>query len=306
MVMKTEATFLLLGTILLMVPLTFAQSKRIDLQGHRGARGLMPENTIPGFLKAQHLGVTTLELDVVISKDLRVVVSHEPYMSGSICFDSLGNEIPKDREKEFNIYHMTMDEIRQFDCGSKIVRRFPLQEKLNVTKPMLSEVIVATEDKAKGETGFLVGYNIEVKSSVAGDDIFHPNPDVFSDLVFAEIDKYLPWERVTIQSFDFRVLQYWHENYPEVTLAALVENNKSVETILEELRFTPDIYSPYYFTLSQAKIKKIHSKGMKVIPWTVNDMTNMKDLVEWGVDGIITDYPDSARLLGYTIPVPYK
>jgi glycerophosphoryl diester phosphodiesterase len=103
-------------------------------------------------------------------------------------------------------------------------------------------------------------------------------------------------ERVTLQSFDFRVLQYWHQKYPEVKLAALVENTKTLEDNLDALGFTPHIYSPYYKLLpSQEEVKKIQSKGMQLIPWTVNDAAMMKKLQSWGVDGIITDYPDRAK-----------
>ena len=119
-------------------------------------------------------------------------------------------------------------------------------------------------------------------------------------------DRVLQWNRIIIQSFDFRILQYWHEKYPSVTLAVLIENNKSVEANIENLGFTPEIYSSYYLTLTESRINKIHDLGMRAIPWTINDTVTMRKYVEMGVDGIITDYPDSARTLGYTIPVPYK
>jgi glycerophosphoryl diester phosphodiesterase len=105
-------------------------------------------------------------------------------------------------------------------------------------------------------------------------------------------------ERVNLQSFDFRILQYWHQKYPAVKLAALVANTKSFDENLQTLGFTPQIYSPYYeMVFKQEEVKKIQSKGIQVIPWTVNDVATMKKLQSWGVDGIITDYPDRTKHL---------
>ena len=102
---------------------------KFDVQGHRGARGLRPENTIPGFLVAIDSGVTTIELDVVITKDKQVVVSHEPWMSAAICLDPSGSPLQAKEEKKFNIYQMTYDEVKQFDCGSLGNTRFSAAEK---------------------------------------------------------------------------------------------------------------------------------------------------------------------------------
>ncbi|MEJ0029824.1 MAG: glycerophosphodiester phosphodiesterase family protein [Bacteroidota bacterium] len=122
-----------------------------------------------------------------------------------------------------------------------------------------------------------------------------------SELVFNLIDEYLPWDRVIIQSFDFRVLKYWHDNHPGVRLAALVDNLNTIDENLQELGFTPAIYSPEYHLLSKDEIRNCHAKKMRVIPWTVNDPKEMQELKEWGVDGLITDYPDKAKELGYTL-----
>ncbi|MEL7147229.1 MAG: glycerophosphodiester phosphodiesterase family protein, partial [Bacteroidota bacterium] len=102
---------------------------------------------------------------------------------------------------------------------------------------------------------------------------------------------------VTIQSFDFRVLQYIHEKYPDIRLVALVENSDGVAANLEALGFTPEVYSPWYKMLSKESVDSVHRKNMKLIPWTVNDTTSMRQLIGWGVDGIITDYPNLAQKL---------
>ena len=118
------------------------------------------------------------------------------------------------------------------------------------SKPLLADVIKAVEWHIKSYTNYEVDYNIELKSTPEGDNTYHPPPDEFSKIVYNLIDQYLPWERVVIQSFDFRVLRYWHKHYPEVRLAALVFNTKPIEKNLEDLSFKPTIYSPYYKLLN--------------------------------------------------------
>lgn len=288
--------YLLLITFLPMV----VTAQKTDIQGHRGARGMMPENSIPAFIYALDQGVTTLELDVVISRDGEVVVSHEPWINQDICIGPDGKSLNGKSKEDLNIYSLSYEEIKTYDCGSVKNKRFPDQQKLYVNKPLLKDVIKQAERYAKSETGYEVRYNIELKSGKEGDNIFHPAPAEFSSTVYALIDDYLPWERVTIQSFDFRILQYWDANYPDVQLAALIENMRSVETNLGALGFIPRIYSPNYKLISEKIVKELHEKGIQVIPWTVNEKEDMERLVEWGVDGIITDYPNRAKELGLT------
>ncbi len=271
----------------------FAQ--KLDVQGHRGARGLMPENSIPAFIRALDEGVTTLELDVVITADRRVLVSHEPFMSAEICLSPSGEEIPRAEQREYNIFELTAAETTFYDCGSKGNERFPDQAKMMVLKPLLVEVIDSVENYISAKKIPNVNYNIEIKSSPSGDDQFHPSFDVFSDIVHGLLKEKLPTFRYTIQSFDFRVLKYFNQSYPEVSLVALIENRRGIEAILEELGFIPEVYSPNHLLLSKNGVDECHEKGMKVVPWTVNDRKRMEKLVEWGVDGIITDYPDRAK-----------
>lgn len=279
---------------------------RFDIQGHRGARGLMPENTIPAFLMALDSGVTTLELDVVITKDKQVVVSHEPWMSASICFDSEGRVYTEKEEKKFNIYQMTYEEVKQFNCGTKINERFPNQAKMKVSKPLLRDVIVAVEDQIKSNASYEVDYNIEIKSAPEGDNKFHPSIEEYSDLVYKLVDEYLPLERLVIQSFDFRVLKYWHHKYPEIRLSALVDNTKSIESNLDELGFRPSVYSPHHRLLSREKVTYLHQHKIRVVPWTVNEVSDMLSLKGMGVDGIITDYPDRSRKYRMTLSIQHK
>jgi glycerophosphoryl diester phosphodiesterase len=276
---------------------------KFDVQGHRGARGLRPENTIPAFLLALDSGVTTVEMDVVITKDKQVVVSHEPYMSASICMNASGDNFPEKEEKKYNIYQMTYDEVRAFDCGSKGNDKFPQQEKIAVSKPLLSDVIIAVENHIKNYSTYEVDYNIEIKATSEGDQKFHPTVEEYCELVYELVDEYLPMERVVFQSFDFRVLKYLHEKYPDVRLAALVENLKSIDTNLKELGFKPSIYSPYYKLINKEKILYLHKMKIRVIPWTVNETADMLALKGMGVDGFITDYPDRARKYKMTLNI---
>ena len=279
---------------------------RFDIQGHRGARGLMPENTIPAFLMALDSGVTTIELDVAITKDKQVIVSHEPWMSASICFNPSGVAYTEKEEKSFNIYQMTYEEVKQFDCGSKVNERFQQQQKMKVSKPLLRDVIVAVENQIKSNASYEVDYNIEIKSSPEGDKKFHPSIEEYSDLVYNLVDEYIPLERLVIQSFDFRVLKYWHTKYPSIRLAALVENPKSIDANLEALGFKPSVYSPHFRLLSREKVSYLHQQKIRVIPWTVNEISEMLSLKGMGVDGIITDYPDRAKKYKMTLNIQHK
>lgn len=283
--------------LILLFTSNIISAQQLDIQGHRGCRGLLPENTIPAFIKALELGVTTIELDVVISKDGKVVVSHEPFLNPDICLDTEGNAI--ENNKDYNLYQMTYEEIAQCDCGSIGNPKFEGQGKQQLSKPLLSDVIKKVEWYIKSYTQYEVDYNIEIKSSAKGYNVNHPTPQTFSDLVYELINLYIPMERVVIQSFDLRVLKYWHKKYPKVRLAVLIDNQKSIDTNLANLGFKPNIYSSYHLLLTENKTKYLQGKKIKVIPWTVNDTTRMKKLVRWGIDGLITDYPNRAVELGY-------
>ena len=299
---KKTFFLLLYFSIQLLTPLT-AQiyTPKFDVQGHRGARGLMPENTIPAFMTAIDIGVTTIEMDLAVTKDNQLVVSHEGWMSAAIALDSLGRAIKEKDEPKHNIYKMKYKDVAKYDVGTKPNDRFPNQKKMKVSKPLLKDVIISVEDYIKGHALYEVDYNIEIKSEPSSDGKFHPKVKEFSELAFNLIDQYLPWDRVVIQSFDFRVLKYWHENHPGVRLAALVDNLNTIDENLAALGFTPSIYSPEYHLLSKDEIRVCHQKRMRVIPWTVNDAKEMEELKAWGVDGLITDYPDIAKGLGYTL-----
>ena len=284
--MKIKTNFILF----LFTVLSCNTVKEFDLQGHRGYRGLYPENSTIGFLKSLDVGVNTIELDVVISKDKHVVVSHEPWISKNICIDQNGNRIINDKQN-FNIYSMEYNEIKKFDCGIIGNEKFPDQKKISVFKPTLNYVIKIVENYIKEKGYKPVNYNIEIKSSKKTDLIFHPDVKEFSELVVNNIKNNKILERTTIQSFDFRVLKYINKNYPQIGLSVLVSENYDPQKNLDDLSFLPDIYSPNYKFINKEDLEYLKKKNIKIIPWTVNSYSDITKILNLGVDGIISDYP---------------
>lgn len=272
---------------------TYVQ-EAFDKQGHRGCRGLMPENTIPAMIHAIDLGVTTLEMDAVITKDKKVILSHEPWFGQEISTKPDGTVMGEREERRYNIYWMTYAETQTFDVGLKPHPRFPRQQKMKVTKPLLSEVIDAVNREMMTRKRPPLQYNIETKTHPEGDGVFHPKPEEFVDLLMGVILEKGIQDVVTIQSFDFRTLQYLHQKYPSVKTAMLVEDfdKRGLEEQLDRLGFKATIYSPHYSLVNAALVKECHARGIKLIPWTVNDKKKIEALKKLGVDGIISDYPD--------------
>lgn len=269
-----------------------AQRPPLDWQGHRGCRGLMPENTIPAMRKALDLGVTTLEMDVVISQDRQVLLSHDPYLNADFVRTADGQPITKAQEKNFRLYAMPYAEIRRYDVGSQGNAKFARQQKLRTYKPLLAEVIDSAEAYAKLKGRPAPRYNIETKLAPAGDGSLHPAPAEFVELVLAVIQAKGVQERVIIQSFDPRSLEEVHRRQPKLQTALLVENARGLEANLQRLSFQPTIYSPYYKLVSKELVQSCQQQGLKIIPWTVNTAADIERLLGLGVDGIITDYPD--------------
>ena len=270
-----------------------------DKEGHRGCRGLMPENTIPAFEKAISLGVTTLEMDAMITKDKQVIISHDPFFSPEITTKPDGSYVTESEEKSLKIYGMTYEQTQQYDVGLKPHPRFPMQQKLKVHKPKLSDVIDSAEAYTKAKNLPPIQYNIETKSTAPTDDINHPKPVEFVELIMAIVKEKQIEQRVIIQSFDMRTLQYLHVKYPSIRTAYLFEppSLSSFSSRLKELGFTPTIYSPDYTTLTPAIMKQCKDLGILVIPWTVDDLAKMQELKNMGVDGLISDYPDLYKQL---------
>lgn len=261
-------------------------------QGHRGARGLFPENTIPAFKKAIDLGMPVLELDLAVSADSQLVVSHEPWMSAEICLDKNGNEISEEEGKALRLFNMPYTEIKLYDCGTKHHPRFPEQEKMKVAKPLLKDMVTTAEAYAKKQGKAAPFYNIEIKSDAAYDGVYSPAVADFIRLTIEEVHTLGITSRTNLQSFDLRALEEIKRQAPDIKVAYLVEKDIDTAAALKQLSYTPDIYSPYHQLVNAKMIDLCHSKSIKVIPWTVNETARMEQLINIGVDGIITDYPN--------------
>ncbi|MFT3678747.1 MAG: glycerophosphodiester phosphodiesterase family protein [Ferruginibacter sp.] len=265
-----------------------------DKQGHRGCRGLAPENTIPAMLRALDLGVTTLEMDVVFTKDSIAILSHEPFFNHEITTRGNGTFIEEKDEKNYNIFKMTFAETRQYDVGLKPHPRFPQQQKMAAHKPSLAEMFDSVKQSMMTRRRPFPYFNIETKTTPFTDNIYHPAPGPFVDMLMKVIKEKGMEQWVTIQSFDIRTLQYLHKNYPLIPAVLLIEDydKRSLEEQLKELGFIPAVYSPHYSLVNDALISKCREQQIKVIPWTVNDKNTINKLIAMGVDGIITDYPN--------------
>lgn len=256
----------------------------------------MPENTIPAFLKALDIGVTTLEMDVVISRDEKVVVSHEPWFSRTICRLPNGNRIPYYQARSHRIYGMSYDEVACYDVGSLRHPRFPDQELVSAPKPLLREVIRTSDQHARESGRTLPQYNIETKSRRSWDGRYHPDPHTFARILVTLLEEEGVIDRSIIQSFDERTLKVARRLNGTVRLSLLVTRRQAprIDANLKRLGFTPDIYSPDQRAVSNTLVERSHASGMHVIPWTVNDAARMHELKEMGCTGLITDYPDRA------------
>jgi len=265
-----------------------------DKQGHRGCRGLMPENTIPAMLKALDLGVTTLEMDIAITKDKLPVLSHDQWFAQDITTKPDGSYMGEREERKFVIYWMTYEQVKTFDVGMKPHPRFPQQQKMKAVKPLLADVIDSAEKHAAITGRQLPYYNIETKTNPEFDEVFHPKPEEFVDLLMSVIKEKGIEERTIIQSFDFRTLKYLHQKYPGIKTAMLIEDfdKRNFDDQLKALGFIPTIYSPAYSLVNEKLVQYCHQQNIKVIPWTVNDKLTIEKLKAMGVDGVITDYPN--------------
>lgn len=261
-------------------------------EGHRGTRGLMPENTIPSMKKAIEDGATFIEVDIQISQDNKVMVSHDPHINYQISLLPDGQEIPEADKNKYLLHQMPYDSIRKFDVGTKPNPAFPQQARFKTYIPLFGELIDSVEQFTK-EKGFKpVIYNIEIKAVPAQDGVFQPAPAELIDLVMNVVRSKDIGNRFYVQSFDIRQIQEVHKRYPGVATGFLTSNKElSVEENLKNIGFTPDIYSPNYKLATKEIVDKVHEKGMKFVPWTVNTLEEMKQMKAIGVDGIITDYP---------------
>ena len=288
-----------------------AIAQTFDLQGHRGARGLAPENTLAGFASALSIGVSTLELDVGISRDGVVVVSHDPVLNPDI---TRGPDSIWLKERGPAIWSLSIEEIRTYDVGrirpsSPYAKRFPEQIPIDGARiPTLAEVF----ELIRRSGNSTVRVNIEAKLD-PGAPKLTADPETFARAILAVSKEYFMAERVTIQSFDWRVLQEIQRLAPDIATSYLTvrqswrDNLKPLWTTGFDLNDydgnVPQlikaaggwIWSPFHREVDARQILQAHKLGLKVIPWTVNRKSRMNQLIKMDVDDIITDYPDRLR-----------
>ncbi|PST81585.1 glycerophosphodiester phosphodiesterase [Pedobacter yulinensis] len=262
-------------------------------EAHRGGRGLMPENTIPAMLDAIDRGVTTLEMDLGVTRDKQVIVTHDPYVNLQFVTPPAGAEITAEEGKKLYWYSMDYAVVKQYETGLKPHPQFPRQRKVETHIPLLSDLITAAEGHAaiKGRKMF---YDMEIKTQAGGDNVKHPEIPDFCEHVIAILKAKKVLNRTIIQSFDVRALQYIHEKYPKVMLSYLLDRKKApkVTENLERLGFMPVFYSPDHNAVTADLVAACHAKGVRVLPWTPNTKEDVERLKALGADGIISDYPD--------------
>lgn len=265
---------------------------RPEVHGHRGCRALVPENTIAGFLHAAELGVEHLEMDVVVSADGEVVVSHEPWMDHRICLTEEGERITASQERSHNIYRMDLGQVQSYDCGSLAHPDFPAQNTAPAYKPTLDEVVNAVEQGAAMNGWGNQSYNIEIKSDPALYRSMQPMPAELARIVLEKIDALGIADRCILQSFDPAVLIAVREIDDDIPLALLVENDLGAKANLARLPFVPEYYSADLRLVDSTVVDFLRKQDVLPLVWTVNDTADMQRMIRLGVDGIITDRPD--------------
>lgn len=266
--------------------------REVKVIGHRGHPSLYPENTIQGFESLLELGTDALELDLVISADKKVVVSHEAYMSAEYMYKPDGFQITTSEEKDFRFIDMPYDSIKTFKIGSRRDHKFPKQKNVSAYKPLLKAVFIAIEKKLKGYKEISFKYYLEIKSIPSEYGISQPQPKEFVNLVMQVVTQYGLEQRVIIKSFDTEILSEMRKNYPQIKVSYLLYKTPIKEG-LRQLNFKPDVLSPHFTQLKNIEqVKDLQKQDIKIIVWTVNEKQHIRKMFKLGVDGIISDFPE--------------
>jgi glycerophosphoryl diester phosphodiesterase len=287
-----------------------------DLQGHRGARGLAPENTLTAFARALSIGVTTLELDTAVTRDGVVVVSHDPRLNPDVTRGPNGEWL---NEHGPAIASLSWSELQTYDVGrlhpgTPYAAQFPRQLPADGERlPRLSDVFALARKAGNDD----VRFNVETKLDPL-QPALAPEPEAFVEAVLSVIRQAGVARRTTIQSFDWRTLRLVHTRAPEIETVCLTSVSGADRVQAGQPGASPwlgglDVddfggsvpravqaagcaaWSPYARDLTPGALADAHRLGLRVIPWTVNDTAAMRELVDSGVDGLITDYPDELR-----------
>jgi glycerophosphoryl diester phosphodiesterase len=302
------------------------QAAAFDLQGHRGARALAPENTLAGFRLAAAIGVTTLELDLGVSRDGQLVISHDPRLNPDLTRDAAGLWIAAPGPA---LNTLTAEELQRHDVGrlkpgTRYAAGFARQQPHDGERiPTLQQLFDEVARWGARELRF----NIEIKMT-PGEPALTPPPEEFALKVVDLVRRFGLDERVTVQSFDWRAIRAVQAIAPQLRTAALTVRSRNFDNLADG-RWTAGlqladhggsvpalvkaagatVWSPNVTDLSASAVKEARSLGLQVVPWTVNDADTMQRLLDWGVDGLITDDPVLAREVlagrGVALPPPY-
>lgn len=270
---------LLAGALLLFS----APAITMDIQGHRGARGHLPENTLPSFEKALAFGVTTLELDVGVTRDGVVVVHHDRRLNPDVARGPDGKWVQAPAP---TIHSLTYEQLQRYDVGrlrpgSEYAQRFPHQVPLDGTRiPRLSEVFALSKTAR---------FNVETKIVAEAPDETLP-PQAFAKALILEITKAGVASRATIQSFDWRTLRVVEREAPQIGTAYLTSGKDSVPAKVHAAGGR--LWSPDYRDLTPQVLDAARALGLKIVAWTVNDPADIARMLDSRVDGVISDYPD--------------
>jgi glycerophosphoryl diester phosphodiesterase len=287
-----KSSTLLVSLPLLLLAVSCGRADRFDKQAHRGGRGLMPENTIASEENAINYDCT-MEMDLQMSRDGKIVVSHDAYFNSAFCLTPQGDTMSRAGGMSRLIYNMPYDSVARYDVGMKPYPALPRQKKTHAVKPLLSVLIDSVE--AYGNRRHHVDhYNIEIKSNPKWDGIHYPSLGAYVDSAMAVIERKGIASRTMIQSFDVRALRMVHRKYPSMEISYLVDakDKKDVQGYIDDLGFKPDVFSPEFSLVTADRVKAFHKSNILVIPWTPDKLEDMQRLKNMGVDGMITDYPD--------------
>ena len=279
----------------------------VDVQAHRGGMGLMPANTLHAMKNAVDLNVNTLELDIVVTKDKKVILSHDKYFTAEETTRPDGTPMKKEDPREY-MWKMTYEEIAKYDVGMRQHPNYPEQKTLPAIRPLLSDVL-STIEKYTREKGMApMRYNIEIKADPNWNGgIEGVDWPVYNEMVDICLGVILPFDlgdRLIIQTFDERALAYMNQKYPELHLSYLVggeevrwlENKEmDFDAILGNIGFVPEWFSPASIFVTKSCVDEAHRRGMKVVTWTVDNKEDMIRMIDAEVDAIISNYPN--RLL---------
>lgn len=264
------------------------------IHAHRGGAALMPENTIEAMQNALATGVPVLELDLHVTADSQVVVSHDPWLNPVKILAPDGTPLDTAEARRVAIYSLTYDSLRLYDAGSLHNPAFPRRRDVKCHIPLASALIDSAEVTARRLGQPAPAYNIEIKSWPTKDGVLSPDYRAFADLCMSVLLSKDLGDRLIVQCFDVRTLQYIHAKHPDVRLSYLVEaDGRDYETQMRELGFTPYAYSPESRLLTDSVLALVHQSGMIAVPWTVDDKEEAVRLTRMGADAIITNAPDS-------------